>query len=67
LFLHVFEVGDEKASQPAVVKFVAPAGVQIGDRWQVQFNATGALGGKLGERSLATTINTDGQYSTGTR
>ncbi len=67
LFLHVFEVGDEKDRQPVEVRFVAPAGVEIGDRWQVQFNATGALGGKVGERSLAKTINTEGQYPAGTR
>jgi hypothetical protein len=62
LFLHVFEIEDEKGSQPAIVKFAPPAGVQIGDRWQVRFNPTGALGAKVGERSVATTINTEGQY-----
>lgn len=62
LFLHVFEVADEKASHPAVVRFVPPAGVQIGERWQVQFNSTGPLGGKVGKRSFAATINTEGQY-----
>ncbi len=62
LFLHVFEVAEEKDREPAVVKFVPPAGVQIGNRWQVQFNATGTLGGKVRERPLATTINADAQY-----
>jgi len=28
----------------------------------VQFNATGTLGGKIGERALATVIHTEGQY-----
>ena len=62
LFLHVFEVADEKGSQPAVVKFVPPAGVQIGSRWQLQFSATGTQGGKVGECLLATTINNEKQY-----
>jgi hypothetical protein len=62
LFLHVFEIADEKDSQPTVVKFVPPAGAQIGNRWQVQFNVTGKLGGKVDERLLATRINTEAQY-----
>ena len=62
LFLHVFEIADEPSHQPAEVKFVPPAGVSIGDRWQVHFNATGPLGGKVGEASLSTTIRTEAQY-----
>jgi len=62
LFLHVFEVGDESDRQPASVKFVPPAGVEIGKQWRVQFNATGPLGGKLGDLELATAIHTEQQY-----
>jgi len=63
LFLHVFEIGAETDRQPVNVKFVAPAGVEIGERWQVQFNATGPLGGKVGDRPLAATVQTEAQYS----
>ena len=43
------------------VAFVPPAGVKIGNR-TVRFNATGALGGKIGEMNLTTTIGTEAQY-----
>ena len=43
LFLHVFEITDESVPQPASVTFVPPAGINIADRWQVRFNATGEL------------------------
>ena len=63
LFLHVFEIGAEGDLQPAKVKFVAPAGVEIGEQWKVEFNATGPLGGKVGDRNLATTVQTQAQYA----
>jgi hypothetical protein len=62
LFLHVFEIADEQVKEAADVKFVPPAGVKIGDRWLVRFNADGALGGTVGEKSLSTTIKTEAQY-----
>ncbi len=62
LFLHVFEITDESAREPTPVKFLAPAGVVIGDRWRVQFNASGALGGVVGEQPLATTVKVNEQY-----
>lgn len=62
LFLHVFEITDEPVREPTEVKFVPPAGVLIGDRWQVQFNATGPLGGQVGKESLSTAIHAEAQY-----
>ena len=64
LFLHVFEIVDESDRQPSLVKYAAPAGVDIGDRWQVRFNPDGPLGGKVGDADLVTTIHTEAQYST---
>jgi hypothetical protein len=63
LFLHVFELADEKVRQPRAVKFVPPAGLDIGDRWQVRFKATGPLGGTVGAGTLTTGIQTEAQYS----
>lgn len=65
LFLHVFEVSDEQTAAPTEVKFVAPAGVDIGGLWQVRFNAEGTLGGRVGEKALATAIKTEAQYAGG--
>jgi hypothetical protein len=62
LFLHVFEIEDERVTQPVEVRFVAPAGVDIADLWQVRFNATGPLGGSVSARPLATTLQTQAQY-----
>jgi hypothetical protein len=62
LFLHVFELADESVTQATPVRFVAPAGVDIGGRWQVRFNATGQLGGSVSGTNLTTTINTAAQY-----
>jgi hypothetical protein len=62
LFLHVFELGKETTPQEVPVKFVPPAGLEIGEHWRVSFNATGALGGTVGDRPLATTIQADAQY-----
>ncbi len=67
LFLHVFEVGAETDREPAKVKFVPPAGLEIGDRWRVQFNPTNPLGGKVGDRSLATEVKTEQQYTANAR
>jgi hypothetical protein len=36
--------------------------VDIGERWQVRFNATGPLGGSVGKVPLATTPKSDEQY-----
>jgi hypothetical protein len=63
LFLHVFEIGAETDREPVKVSFVAPAGVDIGDRWRVRFNSTGSLGGTIGARSLSTTVHTEQQYN----
>jgi hypothetical protein len=62
LFLHVFEITDETGQKPAAIELIGPAGVRIGNKWEVQFNPTGALGGKVGERALATEIHTESQY-----
>jgi hypothetical protein len=62
-FLHVFEIGDESLRQATEVRFVAPAGVDIGDRWRVRFQATGPLGGQVGDQPLATRIQAEAQYS----
>jgi hypothetical protein len=61
LFLHVIEIADEATKEPAPVKFVAPAGVDVGGV-QVRFNADGALGGSVGKTRLAATVKTEGQY-----
>jgi len=63
LFLHVFEIDRENDRQPADVKLLAPAGVDIGGRWRVQFNATGPLGGQIDGQDLATAVHADAQYS----
>ena len=62
LFLHVFEIVDEQVFQPAAVTYVAPGGIDIADRWQVHFNATGELGGTVNNEPLATTIRIESQY-----
>ena len=62
LFLHVFEIADEPVPQPASVTFVAPAGVDIADRWQVRFHPAGLLGGTVCNKPLATTVKTEAQY-----
>ncbi|MEJ2702125.1 MAG: hypothetical protein P8Z79_06745 [Sedimentisphaerales bacterium] len=62
LFLHVFEVTDVGVHQPASLQFATPAGVNIGQRWQVRFNPTGMLGGTVNGKPLITTIKTEAQY-----
>lgn len=62
LFLHVFEIGAETDREPSKVRPIAPAGVEIGGRWRVQFNPEGPLGGKVGDRVFATTVQVTGQY-----
>src|SRR6185436_922374 len=44
LFLHVLEITDEGATATEA-KFVAPAGIDLGDGRRVRFNAEGPLGG----------------------
>jgi hypothetical protein len=43
--------------------FAAPAGVDIGARWQVRFNTAGPLGGTISDQSMASSINVGAQYS----
>ena len=62
LFLHVFEIAEEPVAGPARITFVPPAQVDIAGLWRVRFNATGDLGGTVGDKSLATTIQIEGQY-----
>jgi hypothetical protein len=62
LFLHVFEIGDEDAREPADVRFVPPSGVDIGTNWKVRLNATGLLGGTVNDQSLTSDISTKSQY-----
>ena len=61
-FLHVLEVADEAATGPVEVKFVGPAGVDIGTRWKVRFQSAGPPGGSLNGAPLATTLKIDSQY-----
>jgi hypothetical protein len=63
LFLHVFEIADEQLRQATAVKFVAPAGVDIAERWQIRFNPAGPLGGMVGDMPLTITIKTEKQYN----
>lgn len=63
LFLHVFEIGDENDRQPTEANFVPPDTLAIGGRWRIQFHATGPLGGKVGDRQLATAVHTEAQYA----
>jgi hypothetical protein len=63
LFLNVFEITDDQVHQPADVKFVAPAGVDITGLWQIRFNPSGQLGGKVGGKPLTTTVKTEKQYN----
>lgn len=68
LFLHIFEITDEAARQPVAVKLVAPAGLDIGDQWQIRWNANGELGGTVNGQPLAGTVKTEAQYgATGSR
>jgi hypothetical protein len=62
LFLHVFEITDEQVQQPTSVTFVPPAGVDIGARWQVRFDAAGALGGTVCNKPLTGSVETETQY-----
>jgi len=61
LFLHVFEVSGDPSRAATAVKFVPPAGVDVG-RWKVRFNPTGPLGGTVNQAPLATTVLTEAQY-----
>jgi hypothetical protein len=63
LFLHVFEIGDDKDWKSVSIKQTSPAGVEIGGLWQVQFNATGPLGGQVNGGDLTTRIHTEAQYA----
>jgi len=65
LFLHVFEISDENVREPVDIKFVPPAGVDIGTLWKVRLNADGPLGCSVNAQSLATDIKTQAQYEKG--
>jgi hypothetical protein len=58
----VLEIADEKATQPTGVKFVAPAGVDLGDGRKVRFHAEGALGGTHNGAEFSPTVGIEGQY-----
>lgn len=62
LFLHVFEITDDNVREPADVTFVPPAGIDIAKLWQVRFSLVGNLGGTVGDRTLATDVQTRAQY-----
>ncbi len=62
LFLHVFEIAEERAAEPTPVTFLPPAGVDIGGRWQVRFHPTGELGGMVDDTPLPDTIRIEAQY-----
>jgi hypothetical protein len=62
LFLHVFEIGNEGDRKPTAIELTGASGVRIGDRWHLQFNADGPIGGKVGERALTTKIENEAQY-----
>jgi hypothetical protein len=62
LFLHVLELADEEIVEPSDVTFVAPAGVDLGGKWKVRFNADGAVGVSVGGTLLSATIRSEGQY-----
>ena len=62
LYLHVLEVVDEEVRTPTDLRFVAPAGVDIGERWNIRFRSEGPLGGSVGSRPLAETLRIQGQY-----
>ena len=61
-FLHVFEIAAEDDQTPTEVELIGPAGVRINNKWQVQFNPAGPLGGKIGERPLTIEIQVESQY-----
>jgi hypothetical protein len=63
LFLHVFEVTGERVREASEVKLLPPTGVLIGERWRIEFNPNGEIGGKIGGKDLCTTIKTNSQYS----
>ena len=62
LFLNVFELTDEGAKRATDVKFIAPAGVDIGSTWKIRFNADGAIGGTVNGAKMATTLQIESQY-----
>ena len=62
LFLHVLEVVNEDVVEPTDVKFVAPAGVDLGATWKVRFHPDGAAGGSLNGAPLSAAVKNEGQY-----
>ncbi len=63
LFLHVFEIAGEAAKEPVPIRYVPPAGVAIGEQWQVEFNADGSVGGKVNGKPFSTEVNVAAQYA----
>jgi hypothetical protein len=62
LFLLVLELADDEVVQATAARFVAPAGVDLGDRWKIRFHAEGTVGGSVDGKALANSLKTDAQY-----
>ncbi|HXX95195.1 MAG TPA: hypothetical protein VEN81_16345, partial [Planctomycetota bacterium] len=62
LFLHVLELVDDTVREATAVAPAGPAGVDIGGRWKIRFQAEGSPGGSVGGRALPTTLKVEGQY-----
>jgi len=66
LFFHVIELADEEVRRPTEVRLEGPGEIRIGDRWTVQFNADGKLGGRVGigrkPVKFAETVKIEAQY-----
>jgi hypothetical protein len=61
LFLHVLALTDEGGTPASEPKRVGTAGLDVG-RWQVRFNAEGALGGTVNGKALPSTLEVEAQY-----
>lgn len=64
LFLHVFEIPDDDRSEASDVQLTGPSSIEIAHRWHVEFNAVGALGGRIGNKPLVAEVKTESQYTT---
>jgi len=61
--IEAFEHRPRYTCAAADIKWLAPAGVEIGGRWRVRLNATGPLGGGVDDQPLAAAVYTEAQYS----